>query len=647
MLFVFYPLSLFLTYLASNIDHAFRNRSKNLHASCLNIGVGSNRAIFGMLSALCVVLWSLCAVALFYIAGVLPDPDNPFTATQVSFHTWIVSLLNESIWIIAYFSVRDSDITLSPISKWEIIEIVLGSSRIAILSGLVWIYWRISKWRYNDQRESRALLGPSSITHAENGVTSHYGSTSGSTGGISGRDGDAQTTTWLDYLVGFRKILPFLWPSDSSRLQVRAIFCIFLLILQRVVNIVTPHQLGVVVRSLGPGKLLHRLSAAAFDYVLWLSLDFHLSNRLGKVASALSKGNAFNTFLDTIYFFFMLDASYAFIVLSVIRFYFYLTIYMAKYRGQVRRKMATRERAMEAAKTDALLSYETVYYCGAVPGFQNAEYRVLFSLNLLNVTQNNILTVASLLICYLDAYHISMRRQDVSMFNNLINAERMLELFKKLPGVTGRKGAIDLDTYAGKISFKGVSFAYNGSRNQALKDVSFDVEPGTSVAIVGESGSGKSTVLKLLFRFYDVDHSSIEVDSRDIRNLRLQSLRDFITILFNNTLMYNLRYLAPNANDEMVYEACRAANIHNKILNFPNGYATVVGERGLKISSGERQRGRTTLTIAHRLSTIKNADKIVVLSGGHVVESGKHGDLLTHGGAYARMWSKQNEKKVD
>jgi len=168
--------------------------------------------------------------------------------------------------------------------------------------------------------------------------------------------------------------------------------------------------------------------------------------------------------------------------------------------------------------------------------------------------------------------------------------------FREEPIVVDKPGAHSLHACNGRITFLHVTFSYNTARAPDLADVSFDVLPDTSTAIVGESGSGKSTVLKLLFRFYDVDSGSIRLDGMDMRDIKIDDLRQHIgvvpqdTILFNDTLMYNLMYSKPDATEEQVYAACKAASIHDKILNFPNGYATNVGERGLKLSGGEKQR---------------------------------------------------------
>lgn len=238
----------------------------------------------------------------------------------------------------------------------------------------------------------------------------------------------------------------------------------------------------------------------------------------------------------------------------------------------------------------------------------------------------------------------------------------------------------------GEIRFKDVHFSYD-HRKQALKGLDFTAKPGTTTAFVGESGGGKTTILRLLFRFYNVDEGSIAFDGEDVRDLTIDSVRKNIgvvpqdTVLFNETIMYNLKYANNDATDEMVYDACRAASIHDKILAFPDGYNTRVGERGLRLSGGEKQRvaiartilknpkiilldeataaldseteqniqaalkeltkGRTTLVIAHRLSTITTADQILCISEGKIAERGTHEELLKLGGLYKSMWNKQ------
>jgi ABC-type multidrug transport system ATPase subunit len=249
-----------------------------------------------------------------------------------------------------------------------------------------------------------------------------------------------------------------------------------------------------------------------------------------------------------------------------------------------------------------------------------------------------------------------------------------------------KPGAKRMETCEGEIKFNNVEFSYDG-RKPALRGLDFVARPGTTTAFVGESGGGKTTVLRLLFRFYAIQLGCIEVDGQNVEDITIESLRSHVgvvpqdTVLFNETVMYNLRYANPDANDEMVYEACKAASIHDKILSFPDGYNTRVGERGLRLSGGEKQRvaiartilknpkiilldeataaldseteqhiqaalkelarGRTMLVIAHRLSTIVGANQILCLHEGKVAEAGTHEELLARGGRYKGMWDKQ------
>lgn len=369
-----------------------------------------------------------------------------------------------------------------------------------------------------------------------------------------------------------------------------------------------------------------------------------------------------------------------------------------------------------------MVSYETVKYFnaeqyefnryrGAVQDFQTAEYKVLISLNILNVSQNLIFMLGLLVMCFIAAYQVTTGQRKVGQFVGLltymaqlqnplnffgtfyrsiqsamINSERMLELFKERPSVVDAPDVEEFPSCQGEIRFNDVKFAYD-PRKPALDGLDFRCAPGTTTALVGESGGGKSTVFRLLFRFYNVNHGSIQIDGHDVEGITIDSLRRHIgvvpqdTVLFNETLMYNLKYANPSATDAEVYDACRAASIHEKILNFPDGYKSRVGERGLKLSGGEKQRvaiartilkdpriilldeataaldseteqhiqtaldklsqGRTTLVIAHRLSTITTADQILVLHAGKVAERGTHHELLTLNQRYASMWRKQ------
>lgn len=369
-----------------------------------------------------------------------------------------------------------------------------------------------------------------------------------------------------------------------------------------------------------------------------------------------------------------------------------------------------------------MVSYETVKYFnaeqyefnryrGAVGDFQKAEYHVLFSLTLLNTCQNTVFMMGLLTTCFICAYQVSIGQRDVGSFvtlltymaqlqgplnyfgtfyrtiqSALINAERMLELFREQPTVVDSPRAMPLSMCKGDIRFQNVEFSYD-TRKPALNGLTFHCEPGTTTALVGESGGGKSTVFRLLFRFYNSQKGQLLVDGHDVQDLTIDSVRKHIgvvpqdTVLFNETLMYNLKYANQDASDEEVFEACRAASIHDKIMAFPDGYNTKVGERGLRLSGGEKQRvaiartilknpriilldeataaldtdteehiqralstlshGRTMLVIAHRLSTITTADRILVLNEGQVAESGTHEELLAMKGRYASMWRKQ------
>lgn len=356
-------------------------------------------------------------------------------------------------------------------------------------------------------------------------------------------------------------------------------------------------------------------------------------------------------------------------------------------------------------------TYEFQRYRDAVNKTQQAQWKVATTLNIMNISQNVVFTLGLMIVCFIAAYQVTSGQQNVGLFvlvltymaqlqaplnflgtfyrsiqQSMINAERMLELFKERPTVLDEPTAEELPSCQGEIRYNDVNFAYD-PRKPALKGLSFRCAPGTTTALVGESGGGKSTVFRLLYRFYNLGGGSIQVDGHDVKDITIDSLRRHIgvvpqdTVLFNESLMYNLRYANGKATDEEVFDACRAASIHEKILNFPDGYDSRVGERGLKLSGGEKQRvaiartilknpriilldeataaldteteqniqtaldklaqGRTTLVIAHRLSTITTADQILVLHAGKVAESGTHSELLKLKGRYASMWRKQ------
>ncbi|PLN86241.1 putative vacuolar ABC heavy metal transporter [Aspergillus taichungensis] len=678
------------------------------------------------------------------------------------------------------------------ITGWESMEVVSNAVRLMILLVVALLYMCSAiKVKTHGRKAARNLANGSNETtglldssRAENG--DHYGATHAAHGHQQSskpadpwvRPTSVPSTSWWEYLSGYSLFFPYLWPSKSRRLQIVVVICFVLIILQRVVNVLVPYQVGVITNILSKNDgdfrvpwfdiclyILYRwlqgnqgligslrsslwipvsqysymeLSTAAFEHVHGLSLDFHLGKKTGEVLSALSKGSSINTFLEQVTFqvvpmlidlcvaivflLIALDAYYALVVTIVTFCYLYVTVRMAQWRAEIRRQMVNASRQEDAVKNDSMVSYETVKYFnaeeyefgryrGAVSDFQKAEYHVLFSLNLMNTSQNTVFMMGLLIACFIAAYQVSLGQRDVGQFvslltymaqlqgplnffgtfyrsiqSALINSERLLELFREQPTVVDSPYAKPLPMCKGDITFEDVEFAYD-SRKPALNKLTFHCQPGTTTALVGESGGGKSTVFRLLFRFYNAEGGCIRVDGHDVQGLTIDSIRKHIgvvpqdTVLFNETLMYNLKYANQNASDEEIYEACRAASIHDKIMSFPDGYNTKVGERGLRLSGGEKQRvaiartiiknpriilldeataaldteteehiqralstlsrGRTMLVIAHRLSTITTADQILVLHEGRVVESGTHDQLLAMKGRYASMWRKQ------
>jgi ATP-binding cassette, subfamily B, vacuolar membrane transporter HMT1/ACLQ len=340
---------------------------------------------------------------------------------------------------------------------------------------------------------------------------------------------------------------------------------------------------------------------------------------------------------------------------------------------------------------------------------------VQLSMNIMNCAQMLIFMFGLMICCFIASYQVTIDKIKVGKFvslltymaqlqaplnyfgqfyrviqSSMISAERLLELFREQPTVADDAKAVELVSTKGDIKFKNVTFAYEEQKH-ALNGMDFHCKPDTITALVGESGGGKSTVFRLLFRFYNAKSGSIEVDDRNVQNITIESLRRQIgvvpqdPVLFHETIMYNLRYAKPDATDEEIYAACRAASIHERILSFPRKYDTTVGDRGIRLSGGEKQRvaiartilkgspiilldeataaldteteqniqqalrhlaqGRTMIVIAHRLSTIRMADQILVLHEGTVAERGTHVELRAKLGRYERMWTKQSEAK--
>ncbi|KAI9001654.1 P-loop containing nucleoside triphosphate hydrolase protein [Gaertneriomyces semiglobifer] len=472
------------------------------------------------------------------------------------------------------------------------------------------------------------------------------------------------------------------------------------------------------------------VSVRMLEHLHSLSLQFHITRKTGEVLRVMDRGTssigsllsylAFNilpVFVDiglaVIVFLVTFDWSIALIVLVTMVLYIVCTIWITEWRTQFRREMNDLDSASRARAVDSLLNFETVKYYNneawevraydeAIRRYQAADWKSSASLNILNTAQNLVITIgllAGLLLCgkrVADGYltvgdfvafltYLLQLYQPLNWFGtyyrviqqNFIDMEKMLDLFHESEAIKDAPNARPLVVKnGGKVVFDNVGFAYD-PRQPALKGISFEVPAGKTVALVGPSGGGKSTIFRLLFRFYEVQSGAITVDGQDIRQLQQSSLRSHIgvvpqdTVLFNDTVRYNIRYGNMSATDEEVETAARAAQIHDRILSFPDGYNTKVGERGLRLSGGEKQRiaiartilknpsiilldeatsaldntterliqdsfktlstDRTTLVIAHRLSTIVDADLIIVLKDGMVVERGTHAQLLARG----------------
>jgi ATP-binding cassette subfamily B protein len=425
--------------------------------------------------------------------------------------------------------------------------------------------------------------------------------------------------------------------------------------------------------------------------------------------------------------FFHFDWRYVIIVLVTVALYVGFTFYATEWRIGIRRTMNDSDTDANAKAIDSLLNYETVKYFSAeereaqrydrsMARYEGASVKAYTSLAVLNAGQAIVFSVGLAVAMVLCAYGIEAGRNTVGDFvminammiqlyqplnfmglvyreikQAVIDIETMFSILLRRPEIEDRSGAPPLKVHAGGIRFENVSFAYEPAR-QILNNVSFEVPAGRTVAIVGPSGAGKSTISRLLFRFYDVTGGRILIDGQDIRGITQQSLRAAIgmvpqdTVLFNDTIRYNIRYGRWDASDAEVEEAAGLAQIDGFIRLAPKGYETEVGERGLKLSGGEKQRvaiartilkappillldeatsaldshterdiqealdrvarNRTTLVVAHRLSTIVGADEILVLDRGTIVERGTHGELLARGGLYASMWNRQREAQM-
>ena len=390
-----------------------------------------------------------------------------------------------------------------------------------------------------------------------------------------------------------------------------------------------------------------QLTTAAFEHVHSLSLSFHTSKRTGELLSALNKGASINSFLEQItfqvfpmlidlviaiiYFAVRFGPLYSTIATVITWYYLALTVMMAATRTNERRDMVNADREEVAVKNDSITSYETVKYFNAEPyefqryrnaieTYQVAEAKVTWGMNVMNVCQALVFMCGLLIMLVVGAYEVTQTMLTVGDFvvmitylgqlqgplnffgtfyrtvqQSMISGERLLELFKIEPSVVDRPGVPTLPTTNGHIRWSHVHFSYEMQRT-ALKDLTFECVPGTTTAFVGESGGGKSTIFRLMFRYYNCQQGAIEIDGCNVKDVTIDSVRRLIgvvpqdTILFNESIMYNLKYADQDISNDEVFEACRAASIHDRIMSFPEGYNTKVGDRGLRLSGGEKQR---------------------------------------------------------
>ncbi|OGA42139.1 MAG: metal ABC transporter permease [Betaproteobacteria bacterium RIFCSPLOWO2_12_FULL_68_19] len=489
-------------------------------------------------------------------------------------------------------------------------------------------------------------------------------------------------------------------------------------------------------------RAIRRVALGVFRHLHSLSLRFHLDRQTGGMTRDIERGTrGISTLLSYLIFSIIpvilefalvaavllakFDWRFAAITFGAVAAYIAFTVAVTNWRMEIRRRANELDSKANTRAIDSLLNYETVKYFGNedfearrydenLRKYEDAATQNEASLGILNIGQSLIIAAAVTALMLLAAEGVAAKSftlGDLVLVNglliqlyiplnflgmvyreikqSLIDMDRMFRLLSENREVEDRPGAPELPPGPAAVEFRAVDFFYEKER-QILRGVSFVIPAGHRVAVVGHSGSGKSTLARLLYRFYDVSGGSIRINHADIREVRQSSLRAAIaivpqdTVLFNDTILYNIRYGRPEASDAEVIEAARAAHIHEFIESLPRKYESMVGERGLKLSGGEKQRvaiarallknplilifdeatsaldsraekaiqaelerasaGRTTLVIAHRLSTVMDADQILVLQQGRIIERGTHRQLLDAQGEYARMWALQQQQ---
>ncbi|MBE1293435.1 MAG: ATP-binding cassette domain-containing protein [Rhodobacteraceae bacterium] len=486
-------------------------------------------------------------------------------------------------------------------------------------------------------------------------------------------------------------------------------------------------------------RALRQLALETFEHIHRLSMRYHITRKTGGLSRIIERGVKGVEFLlrfmlfsigplvlellmISAIFYWMFDARYLAVVVVTIAIYIWFTFKVTEWRVKLRRQMNDQDTDANQKAIDSLLNFETVKYFGAekreaarydaaMAGYEAAALKTSYSLAFLNFGQSFLITSGLVAVMVMAAIGVENGTLTVGQFvmvnaymiqitmplnflgtvyreirQSLVDMGEMFDLLEQPSEVSDKAGAKPIAVEKGTIELDNVAFGYDEER-RILKGVSLNVKGGQTVAIVGASGSGKSTIGRLLFRFYDVQGGALRIDGQDVRDVQQESLHDAIgvvpqdTVLFNDTIRYNIAYGRDGATEEDVIEAAKAAQIHDFITALPDGYDTAVGERGLKLSGGEKQRvgiartllknppillldeatsaldteteqgikealarageGRTVITIAHRLSTIAEADRIVVLEQGEVIEEGTHTALLEKKGRYAQLWTRQ------
>ena len=492
-------------------------------------------------------------------------------------------------------------------------------------------------------------------------------------------------------------------------------------------------------------RAIRRIANKVFTHLHTLSLRFHLERQTGGVSRDIERGSRGISFVMNFMLFNIVptileiglvmailikryDIWFSIIIFLTLLAYITLTLVVTEWRMIFRRTMNNMDSKANTQAVDSLINYETVKYFGNeswearrydehLQSWEKAAIRNQISLASLNAGQSLIIAIGVTLLMLLAAQEViegSMTLGDLVLVNafmlqlymplhflgfvyreikhSLADMERMFTLLDENKEIQDRTNAKTLNAQHAAIRFDHVNFSYESNR-QILFDVNFDIPCGQNIAVVGESGSGKSTLARLLFRFYDVQSGSIKINNQDIREVSQQSLRACMgivpqdTVLFNDSIYYNIAYGHPDSSPDKIIAAAKSAHIHDFIESLPEKYETVVGERGLKLSGGEKQRvaiartilknpeilifdeatsaldsksekliqtelrriaaNRTTLTIAHRLSTIAHADQILVMDQGHIIERGNHQQLLAANNVYARMWELQQREEAN